>query len=300
MLWFDQAWCGVDNQAEDPLPSITHLTVTPQTLATRFNWASSTGASCTGTKIVYRTDRYPLTDSDGTLLADVPGSPGASTMYVHQNQTFGQRYYYGFFAHSAGGANLSRPQFATAVGSDFTKPTTPVVTDEGAYTWSPDTLSASWVSTDPESGITGYSYAIGTKKGGTNVVGWTDIGTVTTVTRSGLNLIPGTTYWFTVKSQNGAGAWSLQGYSDGIIAVKNCATIAEAKALADGVPVRLSGIVSAAGAFDDGIYLQQMDRSAGIKLEGDVFSLTEEQTVAVIGTLSTANGERKLTGVVVQ
>jgi len=299
-VWFDQAWCGVDNQTEDPLPSITHLTVTPQTLATRFNWANSTGAGCTGTKIVYRTDRYPLTASDGTLLADVSGNPGASAMYVHQNQTFGQRYYYGFFAHSAGGANLSRPQFATAVGSDFTKPTTPVVTDEGAYTWSPDTLSASWTSSDPESGITGYSYAIGTTKGGTNVVGWTDIGTVTSVTRSGLNLIPGTTYWFTVKSRNGAGMWSSLGYSDGIIAVKSCATIAEAKALADGIPVRLSGIVSAAGVFGDGVYLQQSDRSAGIKLEGSVSSLVEGQVVTVIGTLSTANGERKLTGVVVQ
>ncbi len=299
-VWFDQAWCGLDNQEEDPLPSITHLTVTPQTLSTRFNWANSSGAECTGTKIVYRTDRYPLTDSDGTLLADVPGEPGTASMYVHQNQTFGQRYYYGFFAHSEGGASLSRPQFATAVGSDFTKPTTPVITDEGDYTWSSDTLSASWTSTDPESGIAGYRYAVGTTRGGTDVVGWTDIGTVTSITKSGLNLKPGTKYWFTVKSQNGAGLWSSQGYSDGITAVKNCTTIAEAKAIADGIPVRLSGIVSAAGVFGDGAYLQQSDRSAGIKLEGSVSSLIEGQTVTVIGTLSTANGERKLVNVVVQ
>ena len=132
------------------------------------------------------------------------------------------------------------------------------------------------------------------------MVGWTDIGTVTSVTRGGLDLVPGTTYWFTVKSRNGAGLWSLYGHSDGITAVRDCAKLSDAKGLADGIPVRVSGVVSASGVFADCAYLQEADRTGAIRLEGSVSSLVEGQSVTVVGTLATANGERKLTGAAVQ
>ncbi|MEJ5298183.1 MAG: hypothetical protein WHZ52_09120, partial [Armatimonadota bacterium] len=45
---------------------------------------------------------------------------------------------------------------------DLSPPTTPVVTDTGRFTSSASVLSASWSSTDPESGIVEYQYAIGT------------------------------------------------------------------------------------------------------------------------------------------
>ena len=67
-------------------------------------------------------------------------------------------------------------------------------------------LSANWdASTDNESGISGYQYAIGTSAGGTQTVNWTSLGNVTTVTKTGLTLSVGQTYFFSVKAVNGAG-----------------------------------------------------------------------------------------------
>lgn len=295
-VWFDQAWCGYDSQTEEPLPSITNLNVTSTALRAHFAWVNSVGSNCTGTTIVYRTDRYPLHPADGTVLADVAGSPGSSMLYVHTGLTLGQRYYYAFFAHAAGGAYASRPAFATTVGTDTTRPSTPVVTDEGDYTFSPDTLSATWSAIDPESGISNYRYCIGTTSGGSDVLDWSDAGTATGVNRSGLSLVPGQQYFFSVMALNGAGIWSYIGKSNGIYAVKDCASISEAKSLSDGAMVRISGaIISAAGAFSGAAYIQDPDKSAGIRIEGNIASMVEGQQVTVIGTLGTRFGERYLT-----
>ena len=60
-------------------------------------------------------------------------------------------------------------------------------------------LSANWdASTDNESGISGYQYAIGTSAGGTQTVNWTSLDNVTTVTKTGLTLTVGQTYYFSV------------------------------------------------------------------------------------------------------
>jgi len=67
-------------------------------------------------------------------------------------------------------------------------------------------LSANWTaSSDAQSGITGYKYAIGTAAGATDAAGWTTIGSVTSVTRTGLSLTNGTMYYFSVKAINGDG-----------------------------------------------------------------------------------------------
>jgi hypothetical protein len=79
-------------------------------------------------------------------------------------------------------------------------------------------LSANWtVSTDEESNIARYWYAIGTTPGGTNAADWvsTSNGSVTSVTRSNLSLITGVTYYFTVKAENGVSLQSDSTNSDG-------------------------------------------------------------------------------------
>jgi hypothetical protein len=101
--------------------------------------------------------------------------------------------------------------------SDSTPPTTPVVTDDGIYTASATQLHASWTSSDPESGVAEYQCAIGTASGGTDVIDWTSTGTATEVTKTGLNLTTGTTYFFGVKAKNGTDVWSSVGVSDGIV-----------------------------------------------------------------------------------
>ncbi|MFH1778792.1 MAG: Ig-like domain-containing protein [Candidatus Omnitrophota bacterium] len=101
---------------------------------------------------------------------------------------------------------------------DNSPPTTPVVTDDGAYTTSLNSLHATWVSQDPESGIVECQYSIGTTKGGTDLIDWTSVGSNTEITINNLTLSQGKTYYFNVKAKNGVGLWSQIGSSDGIIA----------------------------------------------------------------------------------
>jgi hypothetical protein len=90
-----------------------------------------------------------------------------------------------------------------------------VVTDEGALTANRTQLAASWTSADPESGIREFQYAIGTTPGGTEVKPFTST-TQNSIVVTGLNLQPGTTYYFAVKATNAAGLTSDIGISDGI------------------------------------------------------------------------------------
>lgn len=72
-----------------------------------------------------------------------------------------------------------------------------------------DSLSANWSSSkDPHSGIARYWYAIGTSPGATNTLAWTSNWGDTIVTAKNLSLTTGTTYYFSVRSENGAGMFS--------------------------------------------------------------------------------------------
>src|SRR3990172_1332965 len=109
--------------------------------------------------------------------------------------------------------------FLVSTPTDLTPPSTPLITDDGLYTTNLSQLHAVWVSTDPETGIAEYQYAIGTTPQGTDIVGWTSIGTSNSVTHSGLSLLDGVDYYISVKARNGVGLWSEAGSSNGIIAL---------------------------------------------------------------------------------
>jgi len=79
-----------------------------------------------------------------------------------------------------------------------------------------DRLSANWATaSDPDSGVARYWYCIGTTAGGSDMADWTDNGTNTSVTRTGLSLILGRSYYFSVKAENGAGLFGDVVSSDG-------------------------------------------------------------------------------------
>ncbi len=98
--------------------------------------------------------------------------------------------------------------------NDTTPPPAPTVAACAAAT--PDTLSAHWSASDPESTIDRYQYAIGLTPGGAEVVNWT-FTTLTEATRTGLTLIAGQTYYVSVKARNEGGLWSVAG-SVGVVA----------------------------------------------------------------------------------
>ncbi len=110
---------------------------------------------------------------------------------------------------------LSNVPSATTL--DITPPTTPVVTDEGKFTTKQNQLYASWTAGDNESGIVEYQYKITQDtRTGSIIKNWTSTGATPSVSVIGLTLIQGKTYYFSVKAKNGAGLWSVIGYSNGI------------------------------------------------------------------------------------
>jgi len=132
----------------------------------------------------------------------------------------GQTYYFSVKAENGAGL-LSAAANSNGQLVDATAPAAPSTSRDGTgadinYTGSLTQLSANWnAGSDAQSGIVKYWYAIGTAAGGTNVAGWTDNGGSLSVTRTGLSLSNGTTYYFTVKAENGAGLLSAAANSDG-------------------------------------------------------------------------------------
>jgi len=140
-----------------------------------------------------------------------------ATNYTLPGAADGTTYYCRIFAEDNAG-NLG-PYSASSDGItvDTTAPSDVVVFDEGDYSRSNTTLKATWTSAlDEVSGVLDYWYAIGTTPNGTDIVSWTSLGGGTSVTKTGLSLVNGTTYYITVKARNGSKLWTNLSGSDGI------------------------------------------------------------------------------------
>lgn len=107
------------------------------------------------------------------------------------------------------------------VNVDWTAPSNVSLVNDGtgadiSVTYNNNQLSANWTSsTDTHSDIARYWYAIGTTPNGTDIVNFTDNAWYDSVSVTGLNLNYGTTYYVTVKSENGAGLLSGETSSNG-------------------------------------------------------------------------------------
>ncbi len=111
----------------------------------------------------------------------------------------------------------------TVVNVDFTPPANISVVNDGTgadidITNDGTQLSGNWTtSDDPNSGIAYYEYAIGTSPGASDVVPFTNNGTNTNFTQTGLSLVLGQTYYITVRAYNNAGLLSSNTISDGVL-----------------------------------------------------------------------------------
>jgi hypothetical protein len=148
-----------------------------------------------------------------------PFSDGSSATIGAQNLSRSAAIQAGFNQPIVSSSHFKTYHFSngayTELAPDASPPSTPVVTDEGALTANRTQLAASWVSQDPESGIREFQYAIGTLPGGTDVKSFEST-TQNSIVVTGLNLQPGTTYYFAVKAINTVGLVSNTSVSDGI------------------------------------------------------------------------------------
>lgn len=183
-------------------------------------------------------------------------------------------------------------------------PTTPVVLDEGTFTWNTGSLQASWSSTEQHNGIAEYMYAVGTTStdpGTGYLVPWTSAGTaLSTVIPA--NLTPGQTYYIYVKARSGIDLWSEVGVSDGIAVLTEeqvKPTPGSAKASADGEAIGLTGVVTARFPAANLIYAGAEDRSSGIAVATTLeFALGDK--IEIAGKLATnSDGERYLSDTII-
>lgn len=142
---------------------------------------------------------------------------GSATQHTRTGLALADKQVYYITVRAINGAGLAGPEVSSdGIIADATPPTAPVVIDDGKFTANASTLHSSWSASDPESGIVGYQYSIGTSAGGTTIVGWTDVGLATEVTRTGLTLQSGFTYYVNVRALNGGGVYGPVGSSNGI------------------------------------------------------------------------------------
>ncbi|MDO8684394.1 MAG: hypothetical protein Q7N50_13025 [Armatimonadota bacterium] len=101
---------GIDNNA------ISNLQAVGGNNQVALTWTNSTSTSYTGVMIRYKTTGYPTSVTDGTLLVDDPGSPGAADSYTHAGAVNGTTYYYTAYAHD-GVPNYASGVWASATPS---------------------------------------------------------------------------------------------------------------------------------------------------------------------------------------
>ena len=79
-------------------------------------------------------------------------------------------------------------------------------------------LSSNWAaSSDTNSALMYYKYAIGTTAGDSNIVAWTQNGTTNLFTHLGLSLTTNTRYYISVLTRNNAGLYSDTVITDGVL-----------------------------------------------------------------------------------
>ncbi|HVE42955.1 MAG TPA: HYR domain-containing protein, partial [Planctomycetota bacterium] len=148
------------------------------------------------------------TTSGGTDVQPYTGVGVATSATKSLVLVNGQKYY--VTVRATNGIGMQSTATSNGVTVDSSAPSAGSVRDGGDkdVDWqsSLTTITASWTaSTDPQSGIVGYEWAIGTTSGGTNVQSFTSVGTSKSATNSSLALTAQQKYYVTVRTTNGAG-----------------------------------------------------------------------------------------------
>ncbi len=100
---------------------------------------------------------------------------------------------------------------------DMTAPVITSIFDGGDFQADAQTLGASWLGNDGTgSGLAGYSYAVGTTPGASDVIEWNDVGLQNEIALDGLNLQNAQRYFFAVRASDNLG-FSSTSLSDGIM-----------------------------------------------------------------------------------
>ncbi|MGA2667039.1 MAG: hypothetical protein ABSE91_03030 [Patescibacteria group bacterium] len=156
---------------------------------------------------------YGTLSSSGTTFAYQVGQSGGTYAVGSASMTLSDSstgYWWRVYGIDNHGATSASPayfgvQATVDLKVDATAPTGGSVTNS-ANTGSLTQLGATWSGFDATvSGLLKYQYAVGTTAGGSDIASWTDNGTGTSATATGLNLQTSINYYFSVKAFDNAG-----------------------------------------------------------------------------------------------
>lgn len=275
---------GIDNVSIvsapiDPAVSPSASTVTPDAGQCTISWHTPDDPSVTSVVVRYNARTHPLTPTSGTAVSTVPTlRDTVQEITVPFNWTALSNAYFSVFGVRSD-SSFTPPDLAL-VKIDTSPPTAPSV----SLTVDQDgTLYSQWTSSEPDSQIMGYQYAVGHDPGGNDLRNWT----TTTDTSATITGIPwGTGACVSVKAQNLYGFWSNYGSARMYLPVG----LSLAATLPNGRSVSVSGRVTA--VFSDCCYIEDNKRTRGIKIVGDASGYQIGQYITVNGLLATRNGER--------
>ena len=184
--------------------------------------------------------------------------------------------------------------------ADNTPPSAVTVTDEGTWTPSQTTLTASWTASSDGSGsgIDRYEYAIGTAPRTQDIKGWTSVESATSMSDSSLTLTDGQKYYIQARAVDNVALEGAGSAADGITVAPLVNPISSAWPLADSVGLSIRNkVVTAAlgGAF----WLEEENRSAAMKVVSSA-ATAPGHIVSVAGVLGMAGSQRALVGDVVE
>ncbi len=155
-------------------------------------------------------------DIDGDSLLEIVTYINKNLYIWDTNSTYDlQKMAWPQFQHDA--LHTGNYHYGKVTEQDPTKPSTPVVSDDGATTKNKTQLFSSWVCEDTNNIVDIYEYKILEGSVSGNVVrDWTSNDKLKNVTAGGLNLEEGKTYYFAVRAKSSSAVYSDIGYSDGI------------------------------------------------------------------------------------
>lgn len=277
---------GIDNVSIVSAPidaaiSPSASIVTPSPGQCTISWHTPNDPSVTSVVVRYNSGTHPLTPTSGSSLCNVTAHRNEVQQVTVPLAWTGLTYAYISVFGVRSDSSFTPPDLAI-VKVDRSPPTTPNVT----ATADPDgTIRSQWTSAEPDSQIVQYQYAVGHDPGGNDLKNWTTT-TGTSATITGIPLE--TSGYVSAKAQNAYGFWS----DCGSVRMYTRVGISLAVALPNGRPVSVSGKVTA--VFSDCCYIEDADRTRGLKIVGDVSHFQEGQAISVGGILATSNGERYL------
>ena len=128
ICWFWQYAIVYVRRAAAPPGPVTNFAASSSSGQNLLSWTNPSDPGFTGTLIRYRTDTYPASPEDGTMVVDKLNAAGSNDAFAHTSLTNWTTYYYSAFAHDIGpnyslvaqAAATPRPAVVTISSSEFT------------------------------------------------------------------------------------------------------------------------------------------------------------------------------------